>query len=338
MTANVTQHAVIQTKPGIGDVMWHLPFIRAIAAVSPGGRVTFLAPPTSGARELLAAEPCVAQTLYFEHAGSELRRGINLVRLIALLRRERFRKLWILDRTIRPALAGFLAGIPERIGVGFDPQRRFITNDGIDLSHFHDHPIDWLRALMAAMSVAMPPDEPALAVPGETLFAIRRKFAPMPRPWIALGLGASRPDRDWTTPCWAEFIGGLRQSTAGTVFLIGGQAQFARAQMLIGAGGGAAAVNACDLRLAEALALLDLADLFVGTDSGPMNMAVRVKTPTFALFGYNKPLTYSEFIHAVVPAGGPGPDGMQRIAPAQVLAQMRPYLSQRKSLGTPEPA
>jgi hypothetical protein len=43
--ANVTPHAVIQPKPGIGDIIWHLPFIRAIAAVSPGGSVTFLAPP-----------------------------------------------------------------------------------------------------------------------------------------------------------------------------------------------------------------------------------------------------------------------------------------------------
>ena len=61
--------AVIQPKPGIGDVIWRLPFIRAIAAASPGGQVTFLAPQTSGARELMAAEPSVAATLYFEHAG-----------------------------------------------------------------------------------------------------------------------------------------------------------------------------------------------------------------------------------------------------------------------------
>ena len=106
--------------------------------------MTFLAPPSSHAEELLAAEPAVAETLYFEHAGSELRRGLNLIRLAALLRRHRFRSIWILDRTIRPALAAKLAGIPERIGLGLGAQRFFITNPGIDRSHFHDHPIDWL--------------------------------------------------------------------------------------------------------------------------------------------------------------------------------------------------
>jgi len=74
--------------------------------------VTFFAPPSSGASELLQAEPAVAATLYFEHFGSELQRGVNLIRLVALLRRQRLRSLWILDRTIRPALAAALAGIP----------------------------------------------------------------------------------------------------------------------------------------------------------------------------------------------------------------------------------
>ena len=75
---------VIQVKPGIGDVIWHLPFIRAIAAAAPGGKVVFLAPPSSRAQELLAAEPGVAETIYFRHAGSELERGVNLIRLVAV--------------------------------------------------------------------------------------------------------------------------------------------------------------------------------------------------------------------------------------------------------------
>src|SRR5438105_2049884 len=112
VTANVTPIAVIQVKPGIGDVVWHLPFIRAIAAAAPERQVTFFAPPTSAATDLLTAERCVAATVYFEHAGSELQRGINLLRLVALLRRYRLQSIWILDRTIRPALAAALAGIP----------------------------------------------------------------------------------------------------------------------------------------------------------------------------------------------------------------------------------
>jgi heptosyltransferase II len=330
VTQSTAGSAVIQVKPGIGDVVWHFPFIRAIAAVSPGGCVSFLAPPTSGAKELLAAEPCIAETIYFEHSGSELRRGVNLIRLVALLRRHRFRTVWILDRTLRPAVAAMLAGIPERIGLGLGAQRFFITNVGVDYSHFHDHPIGWLRALMAAMNVPLPTTEPELRVPDDVLAAIDARYGSCARPWIVLGIGASDPQRDWPDASWSEFLAGLRRKTSGTVFLIGGRSNIARAQTLIDRGDGTEAINACDLTLGEALALLRRADLFVGTDSGPMNLALAAGTPAFALFGVNPVLNYSKFIHPVAPQGGPAPGGMLRISPATVLAQVTPYLASRK--------
>jgi len=324
----VTPSAVIQVKPGIGDVIWHLPFIRAIAAVSPGGRVTFLVPPTSGAKELLAAEPGVAGTIYFDHGGSELRRSINMLRLAALLRRSRFHAIWILDRTIRPALAARLAGIAERVGLGLGPQQLFITNAGIDHSHFHDHPIDWLRALMLAMKVPLSSTEPALPLPREMLAAVGERFKPHARPWIVLGLGASHPDKDWSDAQWGEFLAALR--TPGTVFLIGGSANMARAQNLLARGAGGT-VNACDLKLAEAAALLNHADLFVGPSSGPMNLAAAGATEAFGLFGSTPVLNYSKYIHAIEPPGGQSADGMRRISPAQVLERVAPYLTREKA-------
>ena len=329
MTANVTPVAVIQVKPGIGDVIWHLPFIRAIAAATPKRQVTFFAPPTSAAKDLLATEPGVATTIYFRHAGSELQRGINLVRLVALLRAHRLQSIWILDRTIRPALAAALARIPERIGLGLGPQRAFITNAGIGQEHFHDHPIDWLRALMAAMKVPLPSTEPDLQVSVSVLRAIAQKFTQRARPWLVVGLGASHRDKDWTDVAWRDFLTGLR--TPGTIFLVGGPAYDARAEKLIFASGSTQTVNACDLSLIEAAALLRLADLFVGPSSGPLNLAAAGGTQAFGLFGSTPVLTYSKFIHAIVPEDGPCPGGMARIAPKDVLARIGPYLSQRKA-------
>jgi heptosyltransferase II len=319
--------AVIQVKPGIGDVIWHLPFIRAIAAAAPDGQVTFFAPPTSAAKDLLAAEPRVAATLYFQHAGSELQRGINLIRLVTLLRRHRPQSIWILDRTIRPALAAALAGIPERIGLGLGPQGAFITNAGIGQEHFHDHPIDWLRALMAAMKVPLSSTEPDLPLPAAIVAAVEKKFAHLARPWLVLGIGASHPDKDWPDAAWCEFLAGLY--TSGTVFLIGGPANAPRAEKFMAAAA-IAATNACDLPLIEAAVLLRLADLFVGPSSGPLNLAAAGGTEAFGLFGSTPVLTYSKFIHAIVPAGGPAPGGMARIMPAHVLEQIAPYLSRRK--------
>jgi heptosyltransferase II len=323
--------AVIQVKRGIGDVIWHLPFIQAIAAVSPVRQVTFLAPPSSCAEQLLAADPCVAETIYFEHDGSELKRVVNLAKLVALLRWEAFGQVWILDRTLRPALAATVAGIRERIGVGLGAQRLFITNPGIDRSHFHDQPVDWLKALMAAMKVPLASTEPNLRLSPEVLAETAAKFSGSPRPWIALGLGASHPDKDWPDSHWAEFLAGLRRRVQGSVFLVGGGMNSGRAERCIAQSAGALAVNACDLGLPQAAALLRHADLFVGPSSAPMNLAVAGGTDAFGLFGSTPVLTYSKRIHAVVPPGGMTPDGMTRLLPAQVLEQIVPYLGREKA-------
>jgi heptosyltransferase-2 len=323
--------AVIQVKQGIGDVIWHLPFIRAIAARDPAGAVAFLTLPSTHAKELLQGEPCVADVVYFEHGGSELARGFHLARLAALLRRSRFRTVWILDRTVRPALAARLAGVPQRIGPGDGAQRWFLTNPGIDPRHFDELAMDWLRVFLASMNVPVESTEPDLKLPDALLAAVHERYRTAPRPWIALAPGGSHPAKDWPAAHWATFIDALRQRTSGTVFLIGGPDNAARADELIARSAGAAAINACDLSIAEAAALLRHADLFVGPDSGPMNLAVAGGTPAFALFGATPVLRYSKFIHAIEPAGGQAPDGMGRISPAQVLARIEPYLAMTKS-------
>jgi len=321
--------AVIQVKQGIGDVIWHLPFIRAIAKATTEGAVTFLTVPSTHAKELLSAEPGIGEVIYFEHGGSEIKRGLNLVRLTALLRARKFQRVWILDRTLRPALAALAAGIPERIGPGDGLQRRLITNPGIDPRHFKELAMDWLRVLMDSMNVPMASGEPDLKLPPSLLAAIAARYL-APHPWIVLALGGSHPSKQWPDSHWAELLDTVRRRTTGTVFLIGGPNNAARAASLITRSAGAPAVNACDLSIVEAAALLRLADLFVGPDSGPMNLAAAGATPTFGLFGSTPALSYSRFIHAIEPEGGPTPDGMQRITPAQVMQRIEPYVGVTK--------
>src|SRR5436853_1822498 len=231
--------------------MWHLPFIRAIAAKTPERKVTFLTLPSTRAQELLQAEPCVDRVIYFEHQGSEFKRAVNLAVLTALLRAKKFKRVWILDRTVRPALAAKLAGIPERIGPGDAAQRWFITNQAIEPHQFRLLVTDWLRVFVESMDVPVATTEPDLKLPAALLGGISGRFGTAARPWTVLALGSSHPQKDWPDAHWAEFLGTLRRRTNGTVFLIGGPDNAARAAALIARSAGASAVNACDLSIAE---------------------------------------------------------------------------------------
>ena len=326
----MTPTVVIQSKQGIGDVIWHLPYVRAIATASPGGKVIFLALPSTYAQELLQAEPCIAQTIYFESRGSELKRVFHQMRLVTALRKLQCSTAWFLDVTVRPAMAALFAGIPNRIGVGIGPQRWFITNRGVDEAAHRDdpYPFEWLDALMAQMNIPVPTSEPNLLLPAAPIEAIRRKFAAQPRRWVVLGLGGSHPLKQWPAATWVEFIGELRKRFAGTIFLIGGPAQTPQAVDLMARTAGAPVVDATALSLIEAAALLREADLFIGPDSGPMNLAAAVGTPAFAMFGATRVLTYSKFIHPILPdeGGAPTLHGMAGISAGNVLARIAPYL------------
>jgi heptosyltransferase-2 len=145
-----------------------------------------------------------------------------------------------------------------------------------------------------------------------------------------LGIAASHPDKDWPEGYWVEFAVALRKRTSGSIFLIGGQKNRARAESLISRTPCGTMINACNLKLMESAALLRHADLFVGCNSGPLNLAAASQTDAFGLFGNTPVLTYSTFIHALVPEGGPSPDGMARISPAAALDAVTPYLERRK--------
>ena len=332
--APVIETAVIQVKPGIGDTIWHLPFLRAIANGSPGGKVVFFAPPSTLARDLLVAEPAVAETIYFAHGGNELQRGLNLIRLARVLRRHRFRRVYILDRTTRPAVAAFLAGIPERIGLGLGGQRFWITNGGIDRKHFHDFPIDWLKALMLSQNIKMESTEPALQLPASALEGVDARFGALPRPWLALGLGASHPSKDWPDSHWLALLRRLGPDAAGTVFLIGGPSWQARAQRLIAQSGLRTLVDACDLPVMQSAALLKRADLYAGPDSGPLNLAAAVETDAIGLFGMTPPLRYTRFI-SVLRADENAMAPLERLAPERLHAVLAPRLAAARARLTP---
>ena len=128
---------VVVHRTGIGDLIWHIPYVRAIAAASADGKVSLIVRPSSRAADVLAAESCVAEIIEFDRRPrkSEKRRGrhdtlVAQLDFVRAVRRCGFERIYILSGRVRYAALALLARIPQRAGFGFSMAERLLLNRG----------------------------------------------------------------------------------------------------------------------------------------------------------------------------------------------------------------
>jgi len=173
--------AVVQPLPGIGDMIWHLPHLRALAAAAAGGAVTLIAKPRSAADQVLAAEPAVREVVWLDR-NPEGRRGrhdglAGMVRFVAALRARRFDAVVLLHHSHTLAAAMWLAGIPIRLGYGSGAQQWWLSR-GPFLSRRAQalHPFEQASAWLGAAGIALAELEPVLPVVPAARVAVRQRL------------------------------------------------------------------------------------------------------------------------------------------------------------------
>ena len=318
--------AVVQPLPGIGDMIWHLPHLRALAAAV-DGPVTLIAKPRSGAEQLLAAEPSVRDIMWLDR-NPQGRRGLHdglhgFLRLVAALRAARFDAVVLLHHSVTLAAAARLARIPVRAGYGYGAQRWFLNRGPVMSSQMlREHQFQRATAWLRLAGVAMADEEPVLAITDAARQATMARLASVARPFVAIGIGASEPSRQWGAAGFAALARGLRAAGRDSLVLLGGAAEAGLAAEVQRLAGDLGFTLALGWRLDEVAALLAEAAFYVGNNTGVMNMAAAVGIPTYALFGTTPVFGHSRHIVAISsPADATaGDDGMARITPEAVLA------------------
>ncbi len=320
---------VVQPLPGIGDMVWHLPHIRAVSR-HVGAPVTLLAKSRSRAGELLAAEDTVGDIIWLDR-NAQGRRGEHdglrgLGTLIATLRRRHFDRAVLLHHSFSLAFAVWAAGIPSRQGYGIGAQSWLLNVPPYFASSLLDaHQFQRATRFLEAAGIAMPESEPRLSVTAAARDAVLGRLNGVPRPFVAIGIGSSEPSRQWGAPRLAALVRVLLDAHWPCVALLGGMDDAGLMGDIQRALGGDASrlVPVLGWPLGETAALLAEAAFYVGNNTGVMNMAAAMGIRTYALFGTTPPFHHSRQIVPIVsPAGGPI-DGMERVTVEAVLDAIR---------------
>jgi heptosyltransferase II len=320
---------VVQPLPGIGDMVWHLPHIRAVAQ-HVGAPVTLLAKPRSHADELFAAEDTVGDIIWLDR-NPQGRRGEldglrGLGRLIATLRRRHFDRAVLLHHSFSLAFAAWAAGIPSRQGYGIGAQRWLLNAPPyFTRSLLDEHQFQRATRFVEAAGIAMMESEPRLSVTAAARDAVLGRLSGVPRPFVAIGIGSSEPSRQWGATRLAALVRVLLDADWPRVALLGGTEDaglLGEIQRAIGSDA-SRLVPVLGWPLTETAALLAEAAFYVGNNTGVMNMAAAVGIRTYALFGTTPTFHHSRQIVPIAsPAGGPN-DGMERVTVEAVVDTVR---------------
>ncbi len=246
----------------IGDAVMQVPILRLLRQVAPGPLVVW--------------GPKLTVTML---EGQELAEALvpdsgrlSPMDMARLLRKHRALRSVHFPKSLRPALASWLARVPERIGVSESLAGLFNTHslpfwrgEGTALARYH-------RVLALRW-----PDIPPLPFPD---LKPATPVALPDRPYLCLMPGASTPAKSWPPEHFARLA--ERAAEAGFLPVIqGGPSERELGERVAGAVG----VNACGATLREAITWFHGAAGCIGNDSGLGHLAAACGTPTLSLFG-----------------------------------------------------
>jgi heptosyltransferase-1 len=269
----------------LGDVIHGVPVACALREALPNATIGWVVEGRTA--DLLEAHPAI------DHVIRAPRGWLKSPKAVLALRRQlralQFEVAIDLQCLTKSAIAAKLSGAPRRIGKA--------GSDGRELSKwFHnelapvggEHVIEHYLDLLKALGVTSPqvrfdlPEHSSDGLLAEQILHTEE----LPRGHFAvLNPGAGWPSKIWPPERYGELARRLQSEFGMPSLAVWGiPSEKPMAEAIVAASGGAA-------RLAPPTSVLELgavcrrAALFVGSDTGPMHLAVAVDTPTISLHG-----------------------------------------------------
>lgn len=268
--------------------------------------------------------------------------------LVTQLRKERFDLVFNLHGGSTGTILARLTGARHSVGYRGLPLSWLLSDRApspdVILKRSRIHSVEQQLALLGWSGVPWPESRPQLrlAVNPEVRARMRARLEPL----IAGGFGCVVPgaafeSKRWTAQGFADVVDHLKDRWNLSCVVVAGPGQEKLAHE-VAAATRARAGALFGLSLKELAALLEMARVFVGNDSGPMHVAAALGRPIVAVWGSSEPTVWHPWTDApwlIVGQGsskGPSEPGaetgqdseIKRVAASQVIAAVDNVLEQ----------
>ena len=289
---------IIQPLVGIGDMIWHKPWIDQLIALN---KVVLATKASSMPYSLF--NDCLDKIDIVEIdrniRGQKGRHDgvFGLLRLSRAFKQTGAKRALILHHSQSYLRAAKLASIPEIAGFGFG--KAGFSSKTLSASDRHIHAIAKMEKLWSLNGWQAPLDGWHLAPKQSAIASAKRHLESQnvqTGQMLILGIGAMHEDRCWPADKFANLITHLRTQRPDLIpVIMGGPAEVQIAddiQKQL-----ADPVADCFLSFDEAIAALSLAKGYIGNDTSLLNAAAVLGVDSLGLFSQSPPLTYVKNLH-----------------------------------------
>ena len=311
-------HILVVKLATIGDLLLATPALRALRETYPQARIDLLVTPASAG--LLDAWEVIDRVIVldkylFDYPQQFLKHPANLKRLQPLWRDLRdgnydavvlMHHLTLFFGRLKHQLLMRATGARWRVGLdnghGWFLNAR-VADDGFGAMHEAEYNLALAGAVGASTDnkrLALPISDEEHRQARELVFGEPENVA---RPIIAMhpGSGGYSTARRWPPERFAQLADTLYHDTGGQLLLVGGLEEAALHSQILGMMQSAMPARSLTGKgsIKVTAAALELADLFIGNDAGPMHLAAAVGTPTVAIFGLSNSQAWGPYTGGV---------------------------------------
>jgi heptosyltransferase I len=301
MLDRVDARRIAIIKPSaLGDIVHALPVLTALRQRFPTAQITWIV--NRSYESLLSGHPDLTDTLAFDRAGFRGVRGAIATAwaFARELRRRRFNLVIDMQGLFRSGLMALVSGAPCRVGFASarEGSRYAYTHKLKCPGRLGAHAVDRMWTVAEAFGVGHLPKVFRVPLQLAEVAAARTELAALPRPVVAVAVGAKWVTKRWPPAHFAEVLNRAHSDFGASVVFVGAADDTALSQQVIANLRGPALDLTGRTSLPRLSALLSLADVMFGNDTGPLHLASALGTPCAAPYLCTRSALHGPYSHS----------------------------------------
>ena len=294
---------VVYTHHKLGDLIWQLPYIKAISEHH-SQNVDLILREKTQAKNILKDITHINFISY-----NNFRKGffywIDVFKLIKIFLKKKYSHVYILDKVNKPAIAAKLSGIKNIIGPGIGNQKKWLTVDKVlndtdkNLSYSEQS-----QKILNLNNIKLNNLYPELDIDLDRISDQHLDILPKGKK-IAFGIDSFEDYKMWFEENFVELADLLyKKKLFDYIYLICGPEKSYLAQKIISLSNKKYFIDCSNKDLTGVITAIKHSDFFVGNNSGPLNLSSALNVKSFGLIANDaiSELKYSK-IEFITPEG-----------------------------------